>query len=502
MKKEKWKDFAKETFSFKKSLIWSIPSIILVILVSIQAVIFVDKTYEQTQTVVVESVASVAKGYAIELESELNKLAAQAKPMASLLKSVSDLDKDTIANSLVSMKENTAAYQVLYAKLDGKAIAEDGTTITIIDEVYFQKDGIDATAITYTAYERITGNSAIVISVPVKKEGQVNGYLLLYYPTNQFETLFSSSAFSKTAFYALSDEHGFIFSLDGYPSLLVQGKENLFETLEKATFKKNDRKEFYTHFTHRTEGYTRASLKNEEKWLYYEPVEDTNIMIIMGVDDGYLRKQLVKKMDPTYSFVGCLLGCIFIYILVMFAMFITHRVKRKKLAEREYDEKTGLFTKEAATHKITEYIENQPDSLAALFAIDIDGFAEINEKQGRVFGDSILKDLGDALKNKFREYDIISRFDGDQFVVFLKYFPNEELLRREAGHVAAAFCDVTFEKNNYEISTSIGVSIFPKDGKNVDELHQRASEALEIAKSMGMDQMVYYEEIMPEDAFL
>lgn len=503
MKKGNRKASMQDTFSLKRTIIWSIPSIILILFVSLHAVIYVNNQYEQTREAILHNVQNVTKEYARELESELNQLAAQARPMAMLLSSVSDRDMETIANSLVSMKESTAAYQVLYANTDGKAVLESGNVINLVHETYFQSTGSEQTTITYTSCEMVTGNSAIVISVPVKNEGQVKGYLLLYYPTNQFETLFSSSAFSKTAFYALSDEEGYVFSVDGYSSVLVEKGANLFETQKDAVFGKNEKDSFYIHFTHRTNGCVLVSMGKEKKLLFYEPVEDTNVMLLMGVDYSYLYKQLEKEMNPTYIFIGYLIGFILLYILVMFALFIIWRIQKKQsLNGNLIDSATGLYTKEAAGLRIRDYIEKQPDSMAAMFVIDIDNFAAVNEKLGKAFGDSVLKSFAGALQSRFREYDIISRYGGNQFVVFLKYFPNEELLRKEAAHVAETFCDCRFENESLEISTSIGVGIFPKDGKSVEELYQNAQESLQVAKSMGKNQMVYYEEIMPEDAFI
>ncbi len=502
MKKEKWDTKEKPLFSWKKSFIWSIPSIVLVIIFSLQAVFYVNEEYEQAEQSLMKNVSNVAEGYAVELENELNQLAAQAKPMAKLLGSEETLNKKTIANSLTSIKESTATYEVLYAYADGNAVTADGETVSIIEEEYYQEEIIEKPVFLYADKEQITGNPAIVVSVPIKNENGVCGSLLLFYQTTQFDTVFSSSEFSKMAFYALSDEQGNVFAIDGYPSKMADKGSNVFDKLQDATFADSSLEKIHTHFTHHASGYVLVSLNGEKKWIFYGPVEETNMMIFMGVDDSYLKKQLVKDMNRTYTFVGFQMIFIVVYILAMFVMFVVRRMKQaKNKTQKMFDGKTGLHTKEAAEKKISEYIEKEKESFAALFVIDIDNFTQINESQGKQFGDNVLKSLGKQLRNKFREYDIVSRYERDQFVVFLKYFPDEQLLLREADHVAKTFCNISFGEEHFKISTSIGCSIFPKDAGNVEELYTTATEALKVAKAMGKDQMVFYEEIKPEEAF-
>ena len=502
MKKNRKNRKREHVLSVKSSVIWSIPSIMLIVFVTIFALTFVAQNLQNTKEKTLERVEGVAVGYKENLESELNQLAAQAKPVAAFLADVQPADNQTISSILAAMMETSDAYKVLYSNVQGKAITENGDEVGISEEDYFQGENGTGISIVYAQKEMFTGNSAIVIYVPVRNGIELSGYLLLYYPTTQFDTLLSTNSFSKTATYALLSNTGNIISSSGYSSSMIQTENNLLQKLNGMNVPEKTRNKLAYDIDHMEEGYVEVSFESEEKVLYYEPISGTDLMFLVSVDKSYLKKNISLEMRSTYQFVIYLAAGISCYLIAMASMLISLKIKNTR-TEKLYqkDELTGLDTQENAKLKIMQYLSENRNELGVLFVIEINDFTKITQLKGRTFGESVLKEYGMQLRKKFREYDVISHFQEEQFVLFLKNFPEKASLQREADRVAQAFCRFTVGREQYEIEAGIGAAIFPNDGMSFEELFEHATEALHVAKSMGDNQLVFYEEILPDESF-
>ncbi len=87
--------------------------------------------------------------------------------------------------------------------------------------------------------------------------------------------------------------------------------------------------------------------------------------------------------------------------------------------ERNKDRLTGLYTREAGIRKVREYMEG-PHTVSALMLLDMDGFYEINAREGNVFADAVLQEVAEVLRQETRKGDILVRLGGDEFMVFVK----------------------------------------------------------------------------------
>lgn len=157
------------------------------------------------------------------------------------------------------------------------------------------------------------------------------------------------------------------------------------------------------------------------------------------------------------------------------------------------DQLTGLYNKMTTEKLIDEFIladiQNEDDNKKhALFIVDIDNFKAVNDNLGHLFGDSVLAEIGLKVRSLFRTTDIIGRVGGDEFVIFLKDNATERLINKKASEITDVFRH-TFsgEHNDYKISGSIGISIYPEHGKNYRNLLQNADVALYNAKNRGKD---------------
>ncbi len=124
-------------------------------------------------------------------------------------------------------------------------------------------------------------------------------------------------------------------------------------------------------------------------------------------------------------------------------------------------------------------------NLAILF-IDLDRFKTINDSLGHGVGDELLREVAERIRVTVREVDTVARMGGDEFVVLLTDLGDPADAARVAQHILLSLAKVTFiDGHPLHITPSIGISLFPDDGKDFDELLKHADAAMYLAKENG-----------------
>ncbi len=159
----------------------------------------------------------------------------------------------------------------------------------------------------------------------------------------------------------------------------------------------------------------------------------------------------------------------------------------RELASR--DPLTGLFNHRHLTTILKEEIDRcrRYDRGLALLMMDLDGFKKINDTQGHLAGDQVLKALADLINGQMRQSDFAFRYGGDEFVVLLTETDRDQALEF-AGRIlrSAAATRVRLENGRtVTIGLSIGVAAFPEDGGNDTAVLAAADHALYTAKEQG-----------------
>ncbi|MFC7299761.1 putative bifunctional diguanylate cyclase/phosphodiesterase [Herminiimonas aquatilis] len=163
--------------------------------------------------------------------------------------------------------------------------------------------------------------------------------------------------------------------------------------------------------------------------------------------------------------------------------------KTRALLQASHDYLTGvpnrrLFYEIAAT-EISRAKRSR--KLYALFFLDLDKFKLINDTLGHAVGDLLLQGVARRLRESLREYDLLARLGGDEFVILISEMASEGDVARLAAKlvevVRAPFIDL--DGNDVEVSPSIGIALYPRDGQNVETLLTHADFAMYSAKSAG-----------------
>lgn len=120
--------------------------------------------------------------------------------------------------------------------------------------------------------------------------------------------------------------------------------------------------------------------------------------------------------------------------------------------------------------------------LAVMF-LDLDKFKQINDEHGHDIGDQVLLTIAERLKQNTRSDDTICRFGGDEFLYLLMEVKNEreviKIIKKLIKTVELPCDDIM---PNLVVKLSVGVSLFPKNGNNLDDLIKNADEAMYTAK--------------------
>lgn len=168
----------------------------------------------------------------------------------------------------------------------------------------------------------------------------------------------------------------------------------------------------------------------------------------------------------------------------------------------EIDQLTGILNKKSIEKYIEQTIERSSDKdIFAVYIIDLDNFKGVNDNLGHIFGDEVLMNVGRKMKNIFRDTDYVGRIGGDEFLAFLNYGQGTEedamkVVTSKAEKLCNDFRETYTGKNrDYKISASIGIAVYPKDGKSYMELYEKADKALYNSKRKGKDSFSIYEEI-------
>lgn len=156
---------------------------------------------------------------------------------------------------------------------------------------------------------------------------------------------------------------------------------------------------------------------------------------------------------------------------------------------------TGLLNKITTQEQIDTHLNqhHEQQMFHALYLIDIDNFKNINDHLGHLQGDSVLIEIAECLRRQCSENDIIGRIGGDEFIVFINNTSSKKAIRQKAKELATSFRQFFHEqKKNYKISASIGIAIYPANGRTFQELYEKADTALYLSKKKGKDYFSFF----------
>ena len=156
------------------------------------------------------------------------------------------------------------------------------------------------------------------------------------------------------------------------------------------------------------------------------------------------------------------------------------------------DALTGLLNRRGLDDALANaLVRATPESMLALYVLDLDGFKPVNDQYGHDVGDALLRVVAQRLRNSMRADDVVARLGGDEFVVMAEGMGTPERARELGNKLLDAFSSpFTFSNLSCRLSATIGFAVAPLDAGESATLMKMADAAMYAGKQQGKDRLM------------
>ncbi|WP_342348767.1 EAL domain-containing protein [uncultured Nitrospira sp.] len=220
---------------------------------------------------------------------------------------------------------------------------------------------------------------------------------------------------------------------------------------------------------------------------------DVPILILSGVEEEDQAIQAVKSGAQDYLIKGQTSSS-------TLCRAIRYAMERQRATQRitqlaHYDHLTGLANRGLFYERLNCAVArcHRNDTAIALMFLDLDHFKGINDTLGHEYGDSLLKTVAARIKKCIREIDTGVRLGGDEFAVLLEQIVSIEDVASVAQRILHLLAQpVIIKQHQLHVTGSLGITIYPWDSANSQELLSHADAAMYRAKAQGGNTYQFY----------
>jgi len=165
-----------------------------------------------------------------------------------------------------------------------------------------------------------------------------------------------------------------------------------------------------------------------------------------------------------------------------------------------YDAMTGIASRFNILNQLSDAIDSHADAgeKFAVLLFDVDHFKAINDRYGHLVGDHVLKVIAERVKKALRNTDSIGRFGGDEFVILQQHLRHGEDVVPLVDRICAGLTTpIQVDGETLPVTISLGVSIYPDSGTNLETLVHNADSAMYESKKTAGCSCVFFE--TPQD---
>jgi diguanylate cyclase (GGDEF)-like protein len=181
-------------------------------------------------------------------------------------------------------------------------------------------------------------------------------------------------------------------------------------------------------------------------------------------------------------------------------------ILRKKAEEKirhiaYHDTLTDLPNKRYLSIEMERAIElaKRSGKILGVLFIDFDDLKTINDSMGHFAGDHMLIDVSKRIVQILRKSDFVARIGGDEFIVMVEGMESIDGVKKVASKVLKTFEQpISINHQKWYVSASIGISTFPLDGNDLEQLIKNADDAMYIAKENGKNQYIFHSNLSKE----
>lgn len=240
--------------------------------------------------------------------------------------------------------------------------------------------------------------------------------------------------------------------------------------------------------------------ENEFRKYFYVDFIDRNKMGLKKIIEilGKNKNRGISPMEMSFGNAKDISG----RTLTCIIRDITNRknIERKLRHLAFHDKLTSLGNRELFDSEMNMFfsdLEKNPDINGALFFLDLDGFKQINDTFGHQAGDELLIITAKRLRRTLRDNDAVYRFGGDEFVILIRNIRKKTEAATVAGNVLneirKPYTLASFSNDSsVNIGVSIGISLIPENGDNIEQITKNADLAMYKAKDSGKNRFVFF----------
>lgn len=227
---------------------------------------------------------------------------------------------------------------------------------------------------------------------------------------------------------------------------------------------------------------------------YFEEIDNFNKSYL------YVSKKINYSDFNIMAFLLVLLFVIISQILYILVLYKDRHSKYKLSYRASHDDLTGLTNRnyfKREFYKKIKRISFSSDNVIAILFMDLDRFKEINDSFGHKFGDEVLIEVSKRLKRTIRANDLICRQGGDEFLILIDDISKMDDLEKVVNKIMTSIAEpIVYKNQKIHLTISIGISLYPNNGKTIDDLLKNADSAMYKAKEDGRNGFKFYTEDM------
>jgi diguanylate cyclase (GGDEF)-like protein/PAS domain S-box-containing protein len=189
------------------------------------------------------------------------------------------------------------------------------------------------------------------------------------------------------------------------------------------------------------------------------------------------------------------------YVVMMTDISEIRRTREKLEHIATHDALTSLPNRILLYDRLNVTLERvkRSEMLAAVIFVDLDHFKDINDNLGHSWGDELLVQCGQRLRTLIRAEDTVGRLGGDEFLIIVDDLESKDDVTLVAQKIMKRFeKPFVLENREFDVTVSVGISIFPDDGKSAAELIKTADMAMYKAKKSGRNNFWFYSSVLSE----
>ena len=390
-------------------------------------------------------------------------------------------DEDIMRIMLENNKDNEYTKMGICTK-EGILYTGDGQPVDISDNPEF-KAAMNGESVISDVILTDDGKDLIVLAVPIMMDGGPAGAAMAEYDVQAFTELLGSSQFEGMG-------ATLIMQRDGKMVSSYEGMENFdtfYDALMQMDFRGTDTLESFERRVQAGESGLFTYYRNgKERYLYFEPVGVNDWVMISLVMAESMDAELNAISERS---VGLMAMNVVFYGVIIFCITLIVRKTRRIMRDNQQEALTGVYNKMAGRSLAEDVLRNSaPGDRHACLFMDVDGFKDVNDKLGHKEGDRFLVKFAGQLKVLFGENGIVSRFGGDEFLVFRKNVASHAQLEKEAQQLLERMRD----KREFPATISVGIAFYPEDGTDYETLLNHADQALYESKRQGKNRYSVY----------